>query len=474
MMRPLQRFPIVRLLRRRQLLFPLVLAAVAGAVLFQGALEHDAGPPPDPRAPVPGAVPAEPARQVVRADLEKTPLTYFADYWAQLAERARVHLTSVGPGGAPAVAVGTRLVLAPAEPAAAALAAERRARLVGGAAAEGAPEPGPFRLRGWQPDLGLALFEVTGEELTPFTLTDPRVLPSGSYVGAVTLTAEGEPAVTPGYFVAVKHDGNGLSDDLVVSMNLAAIPALAAVVNLDGALLGIVHATPDGPRVTSSTSMLRLIEGFEVEEACRGLEVADLDDAVRERFVIERGVLIEYVDPAAFHPEPSLRGGDILLEWAGEDVTSAEQFRQLYDAAPPGELVRYRVLRNRRRIAGGTVLPDAGCRPPSQGPVRFASSGMALEWLHAAAGDGSRAGGWVVAAVRSGGPAARAGVAEGDLLVTFEGAAMDAEDDRAALEAASERAAPMLLSLRRGERTTLAVVQPEEPPAPDAGNEGER
>ncbi len=473
-MRPLLRFPIVRFMRRRQLLFPLVLVLIAAGVLFQGALDYEAAPPPDPRAPVPGAVPVEPARAVVRADLEKTPLTYFADYWAQLAERSQVHLTSVGAAGPPAIAVGTRLVLTSAEPAAALLAAERRERLVGsGGANGGALEAGPFRLRGWDPDVGLALFEVTGDALMPFTLTDARVLPSGSYVGAVTLTPEGEPAVTPGYFVAVRQGHDGLAGDLVVSMNLAAIPELAAVVNLDGALLGVVHATPDGPRVTTSTTMLRLIEGFDVEDVCRGLEVADLDDAVRERFVIERGVLIEYVDPHAFHPEPSLRGGDILLEWGEEDVTSAEQFRELYDAGTPGDLVRYRVLRNRRRIAGGTLLPDTECRPVSQGPVRFASSGVAFEWLEPEAG-ASGPGGWQVIAVRPGGPAARAGVAEGDLLVALEGAATDAEDDRAALEAASERTAPMLLSLRRGARMKLAVVQPEEPPAPDAGNEGER
>ena len=469
-MRPLLRFPIVRLLRRRQLLFPLVLVASAGALLWQGALEHDAVPPTNP----PVAVPAEPVRQVVRADLEKTPLTYFADYWAQLAERTQVHLTSVGAAGTPAIAVGTRLVLTHAEPAAAVLAAERRARLVGGEAADSVAELGPFRLRGWDPDLGLALFEVSGAELTPFTLTDPRVLPSGSYVGAVTLTAEGEPAVSPGYFVAVKQEDAGLADDLVVSMNLAAIPALAAVVNLDGALLGIVHVTPEGPQVTSSTSMLGLIEDFQAEEVCRGLAVVDLDDAVRERFVIERGVLIEYVDPDAFFPEPSLRGGDILLAWGEEDVTSADQFLQLYDAVMPGELVRFRVLRNRRRITGGTVLPDAECRPVNEGPVRFVASGMAFEWLRAAAGEASGAGAWVVAAVRPGGPAARAGVEEGDRLVSIEGATMDARSDRPALVVASELTVPMLLALRRGERMRLAFVYPEEPPPADAGNEGER
>lgn len=470
-MRPLLRFPIVRFLRRRQLLFPLVLVLIAGAVLYQGMLEHDAVEPPNPRAPVPGNVPAEISRQVMRADLDKTPLTYFADYWAQLAERSQAHLTSVGEPGAPAIAVGTRLVVTPAAAAAALLADERRARLVNDPVAdESALEVGPFRLRGWDPEVGLAVFEVTGEALTPFTLTDPRVLPSGSYVGAVTVTAEGEPAVTPGYFVAVEQDNGGLPDDLVVSMNLAAIPSLAAVVNLDGALLGIVHVTPAGTRVTSSTNMLRLIEDFQVEEVCRGLEVTDLDDAVRERFVIERGVLIEYVNPAAFQPEPSLRGGDILLQWGEEDVTSAEQFHQLYDAGTPGELVRYRVLRNRRRIAGGTVLPDTGCRPVAQAPVRFAASGMALEWAE----DASGASGWTVTAVRPDGPAARAGVGEGDRLLSIEGAAIGDQDDRAALQAASERTTPMLLSLRRGERTKLAVVQPEEPPAPDADGEAER
>ena len=367
--RSLLQLPVVRLLHRRQLLFPAVLVLIAAGVLFQGTLERSAAPPSSAAARVPGTVPAEPARVVVRADLDKTPLTYFADYWAQLAERTGPHLVAIGSARTPAIAVGTRLVLTTAAPALEVLAAERRARLTDDPDAPGgALELGRFRLRGWDPDIGLALFDVSGAELTPFTLTDPRAMPSGSYVGAVTLTAEGEPAVAPGYFVAVEEEHDGAAGDLVVSVNMPDAPGLAAVVNLDGALLGVAHATPAGPRVSSSLRMLRLIERLQQEEVCRGVEVADLAGAVREQFVIERGVLIEYVHAGAFHPEPSLRGGDILLEWNAEDVTSAEQFRQLYDAGTPGELVRYRVLRNRRRLAGGTLLPDADCKPAGRGP----------------------------------------------------------------------------------------------------------
>ena len=474
-MRSLLRFPVVRLLRRRQLLFPVFLVMVAGAVLIQGAVERSAVPPADRSAPAPDAIRVERARAVVRADLDKTPLTYFADYWAQLAERAHAHLTSVGSARTPAIVVGTRLVLTTAEPALELLAAERRARLTDAADAGGdEPVLGPFRLRGWDPDIGFALFEVTGAALAPFTLTDPRVMPSGSYVGAVTLTAEGESAVAPGYFVAVTDENDAPAGDLVVSMSMPETPALAAVVNLDGALLGVAYRTPAGPRVISTTNMLRLIERLQEEKVCRGLEVADLDEAVRERFVIERGVLIEYVHPAAFHPEPSLRGGDILLEWGEEDVTSAAQFRELYDAGTPGDLVRYRVLRNRRRIAGGTVVPDAECRPVGQDPVRIASSGMAFEWVRPALDAGDGAGHWVVTAVRAGSPAATAGVEERDRLVSIDGVTMDVQDDRSALEAASERRQPMLLSLRRGARMKLMVVEPSDPPAAPADIEGER
>lgn len=478
-MRFLLRLPVIRLLQQRQLLFPLVLVAAAGAVLIQGALERDPAPPASGAAPgVPEAITVEPPRPVARPDLDKTPLTYFADYWAQLAERAGAHLTAVGAARAPAVVVGTQLVLTTAAPALEVLAAERRARLTG--ASDGEPALGPFRLRGWDPDIGLALFEVTGAALAPFTLTDPRAMPSGAYIGAVTLTAAGEPAVAPGHYMAVSGEDDAPAGDLAVSIHMPWASALAAVVNLDGALLGVAYETPAGRRVITATRMLRLIEDLRAESVCRALEVADLAPAVRERFVIERGVLIEYVHAEAFHPAPSLRGGDILLEWNGEDVTSAEQFRQLYDAAPPGELARYRVLRNRRRTAGGTVVPGADCRPVGQQPVRFVSSGMAFEWEEPPAPAGaSGAGRWVVAAVRAGSPAARAGVEERDRLVSLDGVTADDQDARPALEAAARRMEPMLLSLRRGERMQLVVVEPEPvepsgPPAAPADLEVER
>ena len=155
---------------------------------------------------------------------------------------------------------------------------------------------------------------------------------------------------------------------------------------------GLVYRTPTGRRVTSSTELLRLIERLQAETVCRrGIEVTNLEPAVREALVLEEGVLIEYVHHDAFAPQPSLSAGDILVGWAGQRVQSAAQFRELYDAQTPGELVPYRVLRRRRRISGGTIMPGRDCLPVE--PPRPAA-GRARPRARVGAGGAGRSGRW--------------------------------------------------------------------------------
>ncbi len=470
-MRP-TRLPVIGFLHRRGLLFPAVLIPVVAAVLVQGALQRNA--PPPAAAAVPEPVASEPVRPVART-LDKTPLTYFADYWAQLAERTGPWLTVVGPGATPALIVGPRLVLTTIDVALEVLAARDRAGLAGAADEQAAlAEPDGFRLRGWDEEIGLAVFDVLGDDRAPFTLTDPHVLPSGSYVGVVTLSRAGEPVVAPGYLVGATSRADELANgsDLAISADLPETLAIGAVVDLDGALLGLVYRAPTGRRAVSSTGLLRLIERLQAETVCRGIEVTDLDDAVREALVLEGGVLIEYVHREAFVPEPSLRGGDILVEWAGERVQSAAQFQLLYDGQAPGALVRYRVLRNRRRISGGTIVPDGDCQPLGPRGVRLAARGLALEWVPGAADEPAAGPGWRVAAVAEGGPAAAAGIAEGDWLVAIDGRGVRDADDRDAIAAAADRAEPLLLQLRRGDRARLVAVAPAADPRPAAAAAG--
>ena len=446
-------------------------------MLVQGALQQDAAPP-SPPVPVPEPAVSEPVRTLVR-ELDKAPLTYFADYWAQLAERTGPGLTVVGRGRTPALIVGPRLVLTTVDAALEVLAARDRADLAQAADGQVPPaEPEGFRLRGWDEEIGLAVFDVLGDDRAPFTLTDPHVLPSGAYVGVVTLSRDGEPIVAPGHLVGAAQHADELASggNLAISADLPETLAIGAVVDLDGGLLGLVYRAPAGRRVVSSPGLLRLIERLQAETVCRGIEVTDLDDAVREALVLEEGVLIEYVHPEAFVPEPSLSGGDILIEWAGERVQSAARFHELYDAQAPGALVRYLVLRNRRRIGGGTVVPDGHCEPVGPRGVRLTARGLALVWVPGTP-DGppdrpAGGPGWRVAAVGEGSPAAAAGVLEGDWLVRIGGSAVGDAEDRDAIAAAADREDVLLLQLRRGNRARLVAVAPPADPRPAAAAAG--
>ena len=102
------RLPGVRSLHDRQLLFPVVVVVVVVAVLVQGALDR-AARDLTPNASVVAVEPsplAQTSRPALRGNLEKTPLTYFADYWAQLATEVGAHLIAVGPSRVGSVAIG--------------------------------------------------------------------------------------------------------------------------------------------------------------------------------------------------------------------------------------------------------------------------------------------------------------------------------------------------------------------------------
>lgn len=496
----LLQLPVIRALHKRQLLFPTVVSIVVAGVLVQGALDRSQPQTVTPESASEEPIPAPEPRQILRSGLEKTPLTYVSDYWNQLAEGARGNLVAIGPTAAPGILIGPRLALTTDQPALAVLAERNRVALTraepedagadhglgegdpaegdGVDVAEDAGETaveasGPQRLRAFDKELGLALFDVDNAGESAFTLSDPRRLASGSYLGAVTLDAMGEPMITPGYLVTTAADAEHESGDLVVSMDLPSSLSVAAIIDLDGTMVGLAYASETGPRVVTTTEMLGLIQTLQTGTLCRSIEVSDIGDDVRRELGVESGVLVEYVRSEAFSQVASLRGGDVLLEWGDTSLESAEQFASVYDAQASGSLVRYRVLRGRRRVTGGTIMPPRDCEPMTSEPVRFPRFGLAMQWLDASRTDRAdraemvSSDGWYVVAVAPDGTSAAAGIRELDVLRSVDGQDIEDEGDRAALETAAASEETLLLSLRRDGRAKLIAVPPEAADAMD-------
>jgi hypothetical protein len=479
------RIPGVRTLYERHLLLPAVLILVVSGVLAQGAFvrnEPVEASSPDER---PAAVTPSVLR---RPDLEKTPLTYFDDYWRQLRERAEGSVVLVGPDSLPAVMVLPGLAISSSQAGDAVLAEVERGRMLA------TPEPGPAedvdqptQVAGEEPvaaqplppaprphgliavdrDRGVSLFEVDVGAGDALSLVPPAAVPSGAYVGAVTRDRSGRASITPGHLVAARAEAEpGGDPSLAVSMTLSDWGA-TAVVNLDGALVGVAIGRGDsllGPRLLSASMVRRLVTDLQRPVLCRPLSVSELDAELLGMLGLDAGLLIERVRQDSFRPEPSLRAGDVLLEWAGEPVTTVEAFEAQSDALPAGELTGYRILRERRRLNGNTILPAHGCQPVADPPVQLLRYGLALLWADGLEGD-TAAGGWRVAATVGGGPAEAAGVQVGDLVLAVDGRPVAEPDAQTLFQRLEQGGQPVIVTLQRAEQVQMLALVPRDVPS---------
>ena len=498
-MRSFLQLPVLRELHARSLLFPTIVLLLVVGVLIHGALTPEsvdetaeaAAPEPPPLLPN------------LRPDLEKTPLSYTADYWSQLGETLRRNLVLVGRDGTPGVVIAPRTVLA-AFRAADELLAEQlenvvlRERLAQERAAEegnaiqsdpsadneaagdsesetaavgpNAPAPPrPFSPAGVDLEHGVALFELGSTvSATHVRRADPGALKPGAHIAAISLTPDRDLRITPGVLVSVAEGSGYPEQDATIGERFdVAIPfpagtRTAAIVDLDGGLLGVAVESPSGIRVLSAATVEQIAGSLGERRPCLSIETRDLTDEVRRVLRVRSGVLVERVHREAFLPEPSILPGDILTRWAGRDVDQAGDWEQHYGDQEPGSLVRYVLRRGKRRLSGATRMPGPDCRPVAHSLETFAALGLVLRWD--AERDGGAPEGWTVMGAVEDAAAAQGGLVRGDRIVAVQGEALTLGNRRRALLPFERRGVTLVMTVWRGDRVLLiAVAPPAEP-----------
>ncbi len=438
---------------------PGIVALAVGAVLVHGAVTHEPAPE-TVDAVVEMGPPSVPPPTGFRPDLEKTPLTYESDYWHQVGHRAADNLVLIGARPIPGVLIAPGLALTSSDAAFEVERAERIRRAEAGETGEAAGEsaaaderfPHAPQLVGVDVAERVALFAVQDTTPTAFEPVDASALQEGAFIAAVTLGADGSLQLTPGHLVSISP-GGGSERPFEVSIGFSPAATVAAIIDLDGRLLGLALREGGEMRLMTARAALSLAARLHAGQSCRALEVAALDDDARRVLGARGGVAVEFVLDAAFAGPPPVRAGDILVEWNGESVATVEDFLTLYDGTARGADVPVRVLRARRPVTGTLRMPREDCRPAPEPLVRFAGLGLTAEWTDAPAG-------WDVLIVRADGPAAAAGVEPGDLLVAVDGRPLDPASPRAALNRLEQQPRASVFTVRRGARTRLLTVHP--------------
>jgi S1-C subfamily serine protease len=199
------------------------------------------------------------------------------------------------------------------------------------------------------------------------------------------------------------------------------------------------------------------------------LEDVDKDDVARLKLSAERGALVKSVQSDTPAEKAGLQEGDVILRYEGEAVLSAAQLARLVRETPAGRTVSLEVSRGgatqkvsatlaegRDRLHVGDFdidIPEIPVPPmppmppmPSISPEAFRWDGRGRSFLFDARGP-RKLGieyqelsaqlaqyfkvekGVLITSVDENGPAAKAGLKAGDVIVKFEGEAIADADD---------------------------------------------
>ncbi len=489
----LLQLPVIRSLHARGLLFVAVLLPLVAGVLLAGAMESE--PTPDRQDSTAPTERSGPTLLSLRPDLEKTPLSYQSDYWEQLGQGVLDHLVLMGPRRIPGIVVEPGLVLTsalavepmatpppprddPPEPGDAPANDEPPSPQeeqpeagdipVDDAAAAGEREEVPSGpgLVAVDWDEGLALFRLGDPATAPtFAPADASEFHPGAFAAAVTRTSSGRMLISPGYVTDVEAGSDATSAQpasIDVALVLSDDTPVAAVVDLDGDLLGAAIRRGDEVRLLAgqelAATMTRLKEGRQ----CYPIESADISDEIHALLGVPNGVAIERVRAKAFVAEPTLRPGDVLIEWDGEIVSSVDQLLELYHRHQVGESVRHVVLRGTRRVTGSSILPDRHCRPlPVVDELALERLGFAITMTEASATAGpAEAATWQVTRLEPGGPAEASGLTPGDLIVAANGRGLPERTARRTLERLAQGTRAIVFTVQRDGRVKLLAVAP--------------
>ena len=340
-------------------------------------------------------------------------------------------------------------------------------------------------------DVALIRLKNPPKELPTVVLGSSDALRQGDFVLALGSPLGLRDTATLG-IVSAKHragiNPGGTYDDFIQT-DAAINPGNSGgpLFNLRGEVVGINTAIvrPDVgqgigfavPIDLAKSILPQLREKGKVTRGYLGVQVGDLTPDLASGFGLAagtKGALIQNVVPRGPAAKAGVQPGDIVLSINGKPVESAGELTRVVALVPPGEQVKLDVLRGGKEkkqlafkvaqrpedegqaAAGGEEEEggDKGNKSPKLGVSLQPLTPQVARQLGVNADDG----GVVVVDVVDGGPAQRAGVRQGDLIVELNRQAVKKVDDVATGLSKMKEGDMALLRVRRGDSALYVAV----------------
>ncbi|AHE97170.1 DegQ family serine endoprotease [Thioalkalivibrio paradoxus] len=315
----------------------------------------------------------------------------------------------------------------------------------------------------------IALIRIEADRLQALPFADSDALRVGDFVVAIGNPFGLGQTVTSGIVSALGRSGlgvEGFEDFIQTDASINPGNSGGALVNLRGELVGIntaILARGGGnigigfaiPINMARQVQEHLIADGAVTRGQLGIAVQDLTPDLAQAFSLQvsSGAVVTRVEPGSPADRAGLRSGDVVLETDGRPVRNATDLRNRIGLLRVGTEVRLRVLRN-----GREQFVVARIEAPQRQEIDGASIDARLagaQFARMLQRDGEPR--IAISAVEPRSAAARAGLREGDVVLSINRREVSELDDlRTAAQAGR---GGLLLNIQRGDGAFFLMLQ---------------
>jgi len=294
---------------------------------------------------------------------------------------------------------------------------------------------------GTDPKTDVAVLKIDAKGLTTAKLGDSDALQVGEWVAAVGNPFGLTSTITAGIVSAKGRSQVAITDyEDFIQTDAAINPGNSGgpLVNLAGEVVGINTAIASStggyqgvgfaiPINMAKTIMESLIHEGRVVRGFLGVGIQPLNQGLADSFGYHgtKGALVGEVSPNGPAAKAGFKQGDIIERFDGRDVTTVNQLRNLVASTKPGTRVSAEVFRNGDEKTLNVKLGELSDQP-GQATAEKTSTDLGLTVSDLTGDVASSLGyeeheGVLVSGVDPVGPAARAGIAPEDLIVSVQG-----------------------------------------------------
>lgn len=292
---------------------------------------------------------------------------------------------------------------------------------------------------GTDPRTDVALIKIDAKGLVPLPIGDSNTLKKGQWVLAIGSPFGLDSTVTSGIVSAINRDTGDylpfIQTDVAVNpgnsggplINLAGevVGVNSQIVSQSGGFMGISLAIP-------IDEVMRVVEQLKahgkVTRGRIGVQVTNVSDDVAQALGLDsgKGALVSNVEPGGPAEKAGVQSGDVIVRFDGTDIARMADLPRLVGSTKPGSRSSLEVWRKGKNVKLTVTIgemPSADDESPAGDSGEPEAMPVDVLGLRVAAlSEQERADAGVsrgVVVVDAEGPAAQAGIAQGDIILVI-------------------------------------------------------